>query len=58
MAEQIYIKYMEDTSNKDDLKEQERRFVQNERQYFKNGYVTRLPMKSYNRMARDVFVHP
>jgi hypothetical protein len=58
ISEQIYLEYMDKTEKADDLKEEERRFSQSERQYFKTGFVTRLPPKSYERMARDIFVHP
>jgi len=36
----------------------ERKFAENEKLYYKNGMCTRLPFKSYHRMARDIFSYP
>lgn len=36
----------------------EKKFADTEKLYYKNGIATRLPFKSYHRMARDVFVYP
>lgn len=44
--------------DEEDMLPEERRFAQKERQYYKSEFCTRLPFKSYHRMARDAFVYP
>ena len=48
----------EEEEDEQKMLSQERKFVANERQYYKNGLTTRLPFKSYHRMTRDMFVYP
>lgn len=36
----------------------ERRFSKDQRYFYKHGMVTRLPRKSYQRMARELFDYP
>ena len=40
------------------LSSEERKFATNEALYYKHEMTTRLPFKSYHRMARDLFVYP
>lgn len=50
---------MEKTAGKpDDLSAAEAKFSKDQSYYYKNGMVTRLPSKSYHRMARDLFDYP
>jgi hypothetical protein len=36
----------------------ERKFARHEKQFLRAGFASRLPSKSYHRMARDLFVYP
>ena len=61
ISEQIYQEYMhsyhhEDTG--DNMSTEEKRFAEKESLYYKGDFTTRLPFKSYHRMARDLFVYP
>ena len=58
ISEQIYLEYMNEVKDKDDLPRLQKKFVEEEREFFRNGLASRLPFKSYHRMARDVFVYP
>ena len=63
MTEQIYQEYvynLRTTEKKEELKmdPEVRKFFNNEDYYFKKEFATRLPFKSYHRMARDLFVYP
>lgn len=59
LSEEIFVEYMERTSKEiEELSAAEQKFAKDQRQYYKNGMVTRLPTKSYHRMARDLFAYP
>jgi hypothetical protein len=53
------MEYMDRTQDKEgELPPAESKFAKDQRQYYKHGMVTRLPEKSYQRMARDLFAYP
>lgn len=59
ISEEIYVEYMDRTGGKEgELPPAESKFAKDQRQYYKHGMVTRLPEKSYQRMARDLFAYP
>jgi hypothetical protein len=59
LSEEVYVEYMNRTAGKEgDLPAAERRFAKDQRHYYKHGMVTRLPSKSYHRMARDLYAYP
>ena len=60
ISEEIFIEYMQkyNMQGEEGMTSEEKKFALKEAALFKTGYVTRLPFKSYHRMARDVFVYP
>jgi hypothetical protein len=59
LSEEIYVEYMDRTADREgELPPAESQFAKDQRQYYKHGLVTRLPEKSYHRMARDLFAYP